>query len=822
MPPMIHEVRKLLTRHSLSDWLLYDSYDPEPQAFVLADGRVGALWKMRPLLGMTEDALGIFQSIFDRDFPTGTTMQWQFFTSSFIEPQLDAYVEAREGRALPIYEELAKREREFILNGRDTYLIPSTRIRPRTCEIYVSMTLPMASDLVKPSEYQEALELLGSVQAALDTVWGGPVQRVDAVGLKLFLFELLNPGHGWQDRPLTYDDQVSLSQQVIQYNSAFEVYENFLEIDGQYAKSLTARQFPKQWSGLLNHELIGKALRPADQIRCPFLMTLSCLWLDREKTHGAVTKKHLMINHQAGRALLNVIPRLREKKDNFDAMQQDLSKGHRPIALNFQVLLFDESLEAVERRAQEVTGLFVQNAWEMQEDTFLGLPMFLNALPMHLPNDEVELVQKLRRFKTLHSAIAPHLLPVIGDWAGFGAPVFLGVSRGGQLFHFDLFGNQEGGFSMCVAGKTGSGKSFFTNKALMSYLGVGARCWVIDLGHSYEKLCSQVKGQWIELKERQDNLCFNPFSFLTMADGHRREEKGQLGHIFEKMIAPRDGMNDLQRSYLQEALDKVLNEEGREGSPESVYRILNEHGESRARDLAQMLVNYRRTGMYGKMFNGKGNLEFDNAFVVMELEGFEGTPDLMSVLLLQLIMTIQDAIVRLPRDIRKLCIMDEAWRFFASGGSGTGGTQNVGDFFTLGSRTFRKYGGCIMCVSQGVNDYFERMGENGKSIWENSDFTALFSQKPESLAALRQQERLSLSDYEFELLNTVHKHGEEFSECMLVCPMGRGVIQIVVDDFTRYMFSTKGEDLARLARYQESGLTLLDAIERCVVEDRAS
>jgi len=821
MPATIRAARKLLERYPLSEWLLYKAYDSDDQVFELSDGRVGVLWKMPPLIGISHDALGVFQSIFDRDLPTGTTMQWQFFTSSFIEPHLDSYVEARRGGSQPIYEELAKREREFFLAGRDRHLIPSTRMRPRVCEVYVSMTLPLDSGFMGGSKAL-ALELLGSVQSALEMVWGSWVKRVDAYGLKLFLFELLNPGHGWHDRPRSYDDGMALSDQMILYDSTTDVSEGLLEIDGKYVKSLTAREFPKQWSGFLNHELVGHALRPSDQIRCPFLMTLNCLWLDRNKTSALVTNKHLMITHQAGKALLNVIPRLREKKENFDVMQKELSMGGRPLGLYFHVLLYDESVEAVERRSQEVKGLFIKNAWEMQDDSYIGLPLFLNALPLHLSNDESELRDRLRRLKTLHSKVAPHLMPVIGDWQGFGVPVFLGVTRAGQLFHFDLFSNQEGGFSMCVAGKTGSGKSFFTNKMLMSYLGVGARCWVIDLGHSYEKLCTQVKGQWIELKERQNNLCFNPFSFLTMADGQQREEKGQLGHIFEKMIAPRDGMNDLQRSFLQEALDRVLRNEGREGSPESVWKVLHEHSESRARDLAHMLVNYRRSGMYGKMFNGRGNLEFDNPFVVMELEGFEGTPDLMSVILLQLIMTIQGAIVSEDRAVRKICIMDEAWRFFSSSGTGGGGTQTVSDFFTLGARTFRKYGGCIMCVSQGVNDYFDQMGRNGVAIWENADFTGLFSQKAESIAALRNQQKLSLTDHEYQLLNSVHRQGGEYSECMLVSPMGRGVIQIVVDDYTRYLFSTKAEDISRLTRHQKNGLTLLEAIDQCVGEDHAA
>ncbi|RMH33097.1 MAG: type IV secretion system protein TraC [Nitrospirae bacterium] len=825
----IYQANKLLDRYSFSEFLFYRAYDAERRAFWLADGRIGVVWKAHPLPGCDVQELGLLHGIFEQDFPPGTTLQIQHLGSRAIEPILDGYVELRPKTSEnpqdsqdsshtreALFRTMAEREREFILNARDIGIVPATRMRPRTHELIISMTVPVAWEHQRGVSEDVALEHCSSVESMLETIWKNWVRRLDAGEFRRLLLELLNPGHNLREFSKDYDPKIPLNEQVIAYDNAIVVRDGMIEMDKRFVKSLTVRLFPHEWHGSKNRGLIGNENRVADQIRCPFLASLNCLWLDADKTKAAITQKHVVISNQAVKGVLNIIPQLQRKKEQFDLMQQALADGYRPIGLYYHLLLFDNSPEEVERRAQEVKSLYIQQNWELQDDPYIELPLLLNSLPMHLANDAAELRDRLRRMKTLPSSVAPHLLPIYSDWKGFGEPVFTCLTRCGQTFTFDVFGNTNGGYSMTISGKTGSGKSFFTNKFLLSYLGVGARVWVIDIGRSYEKLCKTIGGQYIEVRDQLDQLCFNPFSYLTYKEDHAREEQGQLLSIFERMCAPRAGLTDLQRSFLQETIQKVWMEDRQDGSPEIVARILADHHDARARDLAQMLQPYRVAGTYGSLFNGRGSLNFRDAFVVMELEGFDATPDLAQVVLLQLILSVQSQIVTLDRSIRKLCVIDEAWRYLVSGGE----NNAVAEFFVLGARAFRKHRGAIVTVTQGVNDYFSQKNRAGEAIWENSDFTMLFNQRADSLAALKEQKRLVITESEYDRLTTVHRFGDEYAECMMLSTMGNETLQIVVDDFTRYLFSTKPEDVARLDRYmRQEGLSLVKAIERCLRED---
>jgi conjugal transfer ATP-binding protein TraC len=233
-------------------------------------------------------------------------------------------------------------------------------------------------------------------------------------------------------------------------------------------------------------------------------------------------------------------------------------------------------------------------------------------------------------------------------------------------------------------------------------------------------------------------------------------------------------------------------------TPTDVMRVLSEmpDPQGRTRDIAHMLMPFCDGGNYGKMFNGKNNVDFNNPFVVLELDGLDQLPNLRSVILLQLIMNIQSAMYMGDRGQRKILGIDEAWDLLAQRGSDV---SNVSAFFNKAVRRVRKYNGSVLPITQGVNDFYDVMGSTGKALMENSDFVILLMQKPESLQALKSNGRLILSEYEFSLLRSVHR-GDGYSELMFLGPTGRGIGRLTVPRETQLTYTTEANEVKRLLR----------------------
>lgn len=814
MPVPVTLTNRLLRRYPLSEYLIYRAYDPEHQLYWLADGRCGTVFACDPLLGLGEQSLSKLTNLFEMDLPAGSTIQVALHASPVIDSWLSAYTGLRK-TADPLLQRLAERTTSFYRERRKA-LMPSSGLPPRDVTCYISVTMPLAGEQpngVSAAYIQEKCAGIGQLLKSIG-LYG---ERLSPVGLLRLLHQLLNPSHRLDEAPTTYDPLRTLADQAIRYDTVTRLHPQYLEIDGRFIKSLSVQQFPEQWHGGRNRELIGSLTRIFDQITVPFWLNLNTVRLDGSSTLSGIRKKHLLITNQSFGGLMNVVPQLKRKKEHYDAMVSALADGRQPIGLFMQMLLWCESPELVEKQTQAVQALYRGLDWLIQQDQYIGLPMLLSALPMGLSNDVVAMRDKIRRLKTVHTGVVPHLCPVVGDWKGVGRPVVLLASRSGQLMNLDVFSNPSGNYNICVAAKSGSGKSFFANELIRSYLGLGARIWMIDAGNSYKKLCEQVRGQYIEFGRRHHEFCLNPIASVVERD---TDEMAMLKAIFAQMASPSRPLDDLQMAWMEQALNRVLDAQGKEGTPTDVAKVLLESEDGRQRDLGQMLYPYTAKGNYGRLFNRAAltpeedrDLSFDNPFVVLELDGLDTMPEVRSVILLELLFSIQGAMYTEAKDRPKICGMDEAWDLLSQGG-------NTATFFDKSVRRVRKYGGSILTITQGVNDYYDKMGETGRSLLENSDFVVLLQQKAESVEAIKEKKRLILSDYEFGLINGLHKMEGEYSELYIYTPIGRSIARLVTDRYTQLYYSTTPTELSRIATLQEGGLSTEEAIVRMIDEEQ--
>lgn len=393
-------------------------------------------------------------------------------------------------------------------------------------------------------------------------------------------------------------------------------------------------------------------------------------------------------------------------------------------------------------------------------------------------------------------------MPVHGDWKGTGTPVFNLVSRGGQLMNLSLF-DSASNYNACIAAQSGSGKSFLTNELISTTLSVGGRCWVIDVGRSYEKLCEALDGQFLAFT-RTSRICLNPFELIQ----HWDEEADMIATLLATMLAPSEALGDYRLAGLKRILKAVWDRQGAAMTIDAVAAALAAETDERVRDLGTQLYPFTRAGEYGRFFNGPNSIAFAAPFVVLELEELKGRKHLQQVVLLQLIYQIQQAMVQGARDQAKLVIIDEAWDLLTQG--------DVARFIESGYRRFRKYRGAAVTVTQSLNDLYAH--PTGRAIAENSAHTFLLAQPAQAIDQLREARRLPLTDAGAELLKTVHTLPGAYSEIMTVCDRGAGIGRLVVDPFRQLLYSTHPRDVAALDLLRRQGLSVTEAITRLLRE----
>jgi conjugal transfer ATP-binding protein TraC len=246
----------------------------------------------------------------------------------------------------------------------------------------------------------------------------------------------------------------------------------------------------------------------------------------------------------------------------------------------------------------------------------------------------------------------------------------------------------------------------------------------------------------------------------------------------------------------------------REESNELEERNLQDR---RRADLAEMLEPYSSRGIAGKWFRGPLNLDFNNRFVVLELEELNANPDLREVVLLMIMSFIDQKLYFGDRSVPKLIIIDEAWQLLRG--------ANTADFIETGYRRARKYGGSYITITQSVMDFFREDNAGvGQAIISNSAFKFLLVQKREDLKRARDEGKLVLSDFEARLAETVHTVPGKYSEIFVKSDRAYGVGRLFVDKFTQYLYNTKPGVVQYLENKVASGYSLAEAIDMAIAE----
>ncbi len=823
-PPTIAQQRAFLHRHTLSSILPYEAYDPEIQVFInttlVEDKKTGKrhgdcygfILECVPLAGANVDTARILSSIFEQRMPDNACIQFTMYASPKIQNYLTSWVDSRIARddgdpirqyfghpSSDIYRTLAHRRVDHLLKGCDRSLFKEQPYVLRDFQLFISVSFPGELTDKGLSYLQSTRE---AIRAALSTS-GVPNRNVDAAMLINLIDEILDPEQATGE--LVWDEERVLRTQMPSADTRLLLDRDGMTINNRAVRCLRVRSYPKSfWLGEMGN-LIGDLYHGSLQIPSPFLLSLNVQVPDQEMFKRKLDFKAARAVTNAEGQLAKFVPVFKDQAEDWRHVQKAVASGQIALKMVHTMVLFTPLGEG-DRVEQSVRSLFRTKGWIMECASMSELPTFLATLPYGFTPAMADDMLAELVLRTQLQSNALNTMPVIGEWKGTQNPLLLLFGRRGQVSYLDFFDNDQGNYNVAVSAKSGAGKSFFLNEVVVSTLGTGGRAWIIDVGRSYMHTTKILKGRFIEFSE-DSNICINPFPLITDMD----EEMPLIKSIIAQMASPSRPLNDLELSYIEQAVRAVWTKYGRDASITPIAEFLIAHRDERARDLGEMLYPYTRDGVYARYFEGTECLRFDNNLITLELEELKSRKDLQSVVLLIVMMQIQQAMYLGDRAQRKICVIDEAWDLFSNAG-------NAADFIETGYRRVRKYGGSFMTATQNIDDYYRTPA--AKAALENSDWLCLLAQHPESIDRLADSGRLYLDDYKKRMLRSVHTLQGRYSEICIKGPMGMSIQRLIVDPFTATLYSTKAAEFKRLQELEASGLSTAEAIE-WMIEEKA-
>jgi conjugal transfer ATP-binding protein TraC len=788
------------------------AYNKENHLFICEDKHLSFGFISPPLPGAETSAQTRINALLNQNWPPETCVQFAQFSSPDIDEYVAAYKAIRTGCKDPELKAGSNARADFLLRHTDKPIYQGGGAGIRVKDIYLIITVKVPIKSIQPTEDEVVVtsELQQSVGAALQSCGFVPTPMDNAIYRRV-LKTMMNWGSTatWREElPGEVDEDVLIQDQILDWGRKLRVEKRGLTIDDKHIRILSAKQYPEAAYFGIGKAYLSDLLTGERGIQENVLLSLNLIFPDAEQARGKIDTMRTWVTQQASGPMVRFVPAMKVKKEGYDLMNDALSDGDRPVKAYFGMALFCDDESHAQRAVSNARTYFRDMGFQLLEDAFFCLPLFLNMLPMGGDPASRKLLMRHRTLATRH--VVP-LLPIWGEWQGTGTPTMNLIARAGQLMSVDLW-DTDGSMNALVCAQSGSGKSVFGNFIVDSYLSLspqaeaedGAQIWIIDQGRSYLNTCKRYNGQFIEFSQ-ESRICLNPYPKIENYD----EEADILIGLLIAMAAPKESLSDLQTAQLKKIHGELWSQKGKAMLVDDVAEACMQDPDQRIVDIGKQLYPFTSKGEYGRFFVGENNVNMKNRLCVLELDDLKGREHLQQVVLLMLIYQIQQEMYLGQRDKKKVLMIDEAWDLLTKGA--------VASFIEGGYRRFRKYNGAAICITQAVDDLYA--SPSGLAIVQNSPFMFLLNQKGSSINKLQKEEKLDLTPGEYKFLKTVHTTVPHYSEIYVITEKGRGCGRLILDPFTQLVYSTKAEDVQAINRHESTGMERIDAIKQ-VLRDR--
>ena len=638
-------------RYQINDLFPYESYDTERGLFFNKE-TVGFVIEADPITNSDEKLLSDIDDLVNEVAQEGAYMQILLYADQKVDHILDFWENARADQNEVIRTLATKRVQCFkdMVSGMQ-------HSPPRNFKVLISYSVAKEEG-INLAELETIKNRFTSTLSTHTLLY-----EMDADRFVKLIYGLIYPAPSSKEVEKEWNMFENLSEQLTSNGYRHKIEKNKVIFGDQFHyKSFCVVKFPEHSSIFKMGKLIGDFSNEYARLNCPFYICYNFYIPPQDQAIDKFFRDITFVEHQGRSSMLrDLVPGLKEEFADYRFAREKINnEGAKLLKTNMHVGIFPSKQQAIQEE-QVLLSLFKNNGFKLEENLYLHFPYFLSSLPFFWNKEYVESFRiKGLTLKTALSNEPVNLSPLMGEWKGTTSPCMLLHGRRGQTILWNPFDNESGNYNISCVGKSGAGKSVFMQELMVSLIGTGGRVFVLDVGRSFKKTGDLLKCQYIEFAKNVD-IRLNPFSNIDVDDAEDLADSiSMIKTIISVMACPNDKIDDYKSSLIERAITEVIKISGQNTEVSDVAEWLGLRQEDTARKLSIMLTPYTKTGIYGKYFTGKSNVNFTNRFVLIELDDLKKKPDLQKVVLRIFMLIITDQVMLGDRKTQTLIAIDEA------------------------------------------------------------------------------------------------------------------------------------------------------------------
>ncbi len=602
---------------------------------------------------------------------------------------------------------------------------------------------------------------------------------------------------------VSYDSYNLLSEQILLPSYVQQVTEDEIK---HLATNLSSRcyhviELPVEFSLAQNVNLLGDNIRNSMGIAARFIISYSVASNISNAGKKAVMARGQKVVDSAEKWYSRNNRNLKREAGEWQDINDRANNGERFLTEHWQIMITAPT-NCIDTVQQNLISLYNINNIRLALTKNLQLPVILSMLPMQQPV-MWGIISKFRLTRLVLSREVVARLPIHAEWKGVPKSGVLLHARRGQLFNFNpFFKINSGNYNISIFAPSGGGKSVFLQELAVSQIAANTRIFILDIGQSFANICTLLEGEIIQFGR---NSPFNLNPFASFRQDMQADDKDEFLKCAKGLLEVMCGVRDDPRgsAELEKAIVRSLHESNYQLDITSFAAFLEKCDSANLQKYGATLYPYTEQGLYGKYFSGGKVASFKKLITVFEFEEIKNDAKLLSIVLQILLMIVTNQFLTGDRQTPFMIIVDEAWMLLDFSAS----------FFAAFGRTVRKYGGSLVICVQNFMDLHK--SQDHKTILENSTWTILLKQDEKGLGAFKESE--AFKDI-IPLIKSISLNPNKYAEVLLYTTGVTVIGRLVLDDYSRALYSTDPADFNFLRNKTRLGISLDQAVEQLVAE----